>query len=68
MQKIAPCKGCSSRHVGCHGSCSKYQNWSSEHIKENKQRYLNMMPEVYIASRSAKGSAMKAMHRKRKGK
>lgn len=26
-KNIAPCKGCVKRYVGCHGSCSEYNEW-----------------------------------------
>ena len=25
MSEIAPCKGCTDRHVGCHSECAKYK-------------------------------------------
>lgn len=28
-RKTCPCKKCSTRHVGCHGKCEKYQTWRS---------------------------------------
>lgn len=26
-RKPCPCKDCSTRHMGCHGKCEKYQTW-----------------------------------------
>lgn len=28
-----PCKGCTDRAVGCHGSCAKYQAFNAEREK-----------------------------------
>lgn len=30
----APCKDCSDRHAGCHGTCEKYLSWSKIHGEE----------------------------------
>ncbi len=41
MSEIAPCKGCTDRHVGCHGECIKYkvfQSWiKRKHAYEQEQ-------------------------------
>ena len=45
MNEIAPCKDCTERHTGCHGSCDKYKEWSEryhaqqEHLSENRYRW-----------------------------
>lgn len=28
--RCAPCKGCTERRPGCHGSCEKYRQWKAE--------------------------------------
>lgn len=28
--RIAPCKGCPYREVGCHGRCDVYQEWLAQ--------------------------------------
>lgn len=30
----APCKGCQDRHLGCHGTCEKYQEYKKIHEEE----------------------------------
>lgn len=30
ISKIAPCKGCKLREVGCHDRCKEYQDWKAE--------------------------------------
>ena len=40
MREIAPCKGCSERHPGCHDHCEEYKEWKDryhaqlEHLKD----------------------------------
>lgn len=34
--KIAPCKDCKKRTLGCHGRCDKYLNWKKEHDEARK--------------------------------
>jgi len=43
---IAPCKGCSEREIGCHGSCEKYSEYRSamDDIRKKQleeQKYVN---------------------------
>lgn len=37
--KIAPCKGCKKRQIGCHDRCKGYQDWKAENdlILEQKR-------------------------------
>lgn len=48
----APCKGCTDRYVGCHGSCDKYQNYQQVHQKEkdelDKIHHLERMNRDWI--------------------
>lgn len=30
----APCKDCPDRHLGCHGTCEKYQEYKKRHDEE----------------------------------
>ena len=45
MNKDSGCKGCTERHLACHDTCQKYQNWKAENqkIKDKiiKQKTLN---------------------------
>lgn len=43
---IAPCKGCSEREIGCHGSCEKYSEYRDvvNDIRKKQleeQKYVN---------------------------
>lgn len=35
-----PCKGCDKRHVGCHGRCSDYSEWSKLREKARQKDFL----------------------------
>lgn len=37
--KLAPCKDCPDRCVGCHAVCEKYITWNKEHTEELEQRH-----------------------------
>ena len=37
MNKIAPCKDCENREIGCHGNCEKYKAWKAELQEMKKQ-------------------------------
>ena len=39
--KISPCKDCKDRYVGCHGTCSRYNNWNNTRLEE-KEKIINM--------------------------
>lgn len=45
------CHECSERHVGCHGSCEKYQNQyrKNEEVKASKKAYLMEWQDYYVA-------------------
>ena len=36
MGKVAPCKNCGDRAVGCHGVCKDYNDWALETKKAGK--------------------------------
>lgn len=40
-----PCKGCSDRHAGCHGTCTEYKEWREAYSnfkdEEAKERYMH---------------------------
>lgn len=38
VKKIAPCKGCEQRHVGCHSTCNNYKEWQKM-LDEEKERF-----------------------------
>lgn len=31
VKPIAPCMGCSYRHIGCHGICDRYKAYTESH-------------------------------------
>ena len=35
----APCKGCTNRHVGCHGTCSAYIEFDKKNKERRKQNF-----------------------------
>lgn len=35
--KVAPCKGCTDRAVGCHADCKLYIEWSDENTKKRDE-------------------------------
>lgn len=35
MIEVCPCKDCSNRKMGCHGSCAAYLEWSKKKQEEN---------------------------------
>ena len=45
MNETAPCKDCTERHTGCHGSCEKYKEWQEryraqqKHLADNRNRW-----------------------------
>lgn len=36
MIGMSPCKGCTDRHVACHGSCEAYKKWLDLYQAEKK--------------------------------
>ena len=52
MNEISPCKGCTERNPGCHGSCDRYKEWKErydaqqEHLKANRYRMLIPMTDA----------------------
>ena len=43
MKYMSPCKGCTSRHIACHGSCEEYFLFRRKVDKENAKRYLETL-------------------------
>lgn len=50
------CKGCTKRHVGCHGECESYKEAKAEHdmAVERKREYLTYIQ--YVADKNRKGT------------
>ena len=55
MNNDNPCRECTDRHAGCHGTCKAYLDWHEQHIQ--KQREIrskieaeNMTNAFYIES------------------
>lgn len=44
--KIAPCKDCKERYVGCHDHCNKYQSW---HKEREEMKYHERINKVYVS-------------------
>lgn len=49
-----PCKDCTDRHAGCHGSCEGYKNFKTEHDAETKRLWEedNVTRQVYDINRN----------------
>lgn len=47
--KIAPCKDCIDRTLGCHSNCTRYREWKADkdRARENERRYS--AERAYIA-------------------
>jgi hypothetical protein len=45
----APCKGCQQRHLGCHGTCEKYQEFRRIHDEEaaENRRRVDAYADMY---------------------
>lgn len=43
------CKGCTSREIGCHATCSKYTQWTEKN--ERRKRSERMKNEIDLAVR-----------------
>ena len=46
--KIAPCKDCDTRRLGCHSECERYKDWKDELalIAEAKLREQRARPKI----------------------
>lgn len=44
----APCKNCSIRHAGCHGTCMAYKTWKEERNTLNAEIRLSDEYRTYI--------------------
>ena len=58
-----PCKDCTDRFVGCHGSCQKYKDAKAEHerkravikkAKDEEERFVTFKVETIRATRKNK--------------
>lgn len=59
--KLAPCKGCENRQIGCHGHCEKYE----EYKQERWQIWLKRKAEHQVSA-SGFEYALKANKRRNK--
>ncbi len=41
-----PCKDCTERHVGCHGTCERYKDWKTAHDAEKDARFKAKQEEA----------------------
>lgn len=41
---LNPCKGCTDRQIGCHGSCAAYTEWKAfnDEVRERKHSEQNL--------------------------
>lgn len=43
-----PCKGCTKRQIGCHGSCEEYQKGVAKWIEKRRQQKINKAVDAGI--------------------
>ncbi len=55
----APCQGCQVRHLGCHGTCEKYQEYKTKHEEEAAENRQRM--DAYIDLYSYKEEKMRRL-------
>lgn len=60
---IAPCKSCTDRLIGCHGTCERYGKYRKQ-IRDEKRR----MNEAYMSDIIANNYTIKATLRMQKRK
>lgn len=68
---VAPCKGCTSRYVGCHSECDKYIEFRKALDEENAERYH--AKQLYMDANQIQASRIEAvtsgkMYRRRRRK
>lgn len=39
--RIAPCKYCDRRTIGCHGRCNQFKEWKESENKAKKTKYIS---------------------------
>lgn len=61
---IAPCKGCTARHVGCHASCPQYAKFKAG-CEERREARAKLHPIADYTIDITK-RVEKAAHRRRK--
>ena len=66
MNKNNPCKDCADRHVGCHGTCPTYIEWS-EKRKAEKQQILEAKNKTQPYENYRQAS-ITAMYRRKRSK
>jgi hypothetical protein len=44
-----PCKGCESRHIGCHSECEKYREYAAEYAAYREHKIANGVADDYLA-------------------
>lgn len=61
---IAPCKGCTVRHVGCHATCPRYAEFKAGcNARRDARTKLHPIADYTI---DIKKRVQKAAHRRRK--
>ena len=48
--KIAPCKDCPNRTVGCHAMCAKYRAFKVLQNRQNKRRREAVMNDLLVGN------------------
>lgn len=48
MIKIAPCKDCPDREVGCHSKCARYLSWKEQNEAAKRAKALEYDADSYM--------------------
>lgn len=59
-----PCGGCTERTVGCHGSCTRYDDWHKDWMAKRKAQRLANRQEVRISAVLVNGACKTKTERK----
>lgn len=51
----APCKECTNRHVGCHGTCSAYIEFDKKNKERRKQNFQTIENNIAITKIKSTG-------------
>lgn len=61
-----PCKGCSDRHMGCHGKCLRYIDWKQERevMLVEKRKETDIEDALITLNRNNSHKMSKHRHRR----
>ncbi len=64
---IAPCKGCTSRHMACHDQCERYKEYRKylDEINERRKAYNEVNADAEAVYQTARDRWMREHNRRR---